>query len=164
MPVQCPDCTTSYLLPEHLLGPRGARVRCPHCGRSFVVLRDGETELGPEHEKEQASSAPQAPEAPIVIAPDEPPVAEDDPEACAREVLDALAAELGARLEWAVREGRALSALGPELLRGWDAYRDRMGERADAATFRHVLRERWGVDLGPGAFSEPGPSSQLRGG
>ena len=40
MTVHCPHCTTGYLLPDHLLGPRGARVRCPACRRPFVVLRN----------------------------------------------------------------------------------------------------------------------------
>ena len=175
MTVQCPHCATSYLLPEHLLGPRGARVRCPQCGRSFVVPRQRDAEFGRGEQQAspdpdvaptagdepEATDEPRATDEPHAIG--EPRLAETDPEACAREVLDALAADLGPRLEQAVREGRALSAFGPELLRGWDAYRDQMGERADSAAFRRVLRERWGVDLGPGAFPEAGPSAARHG-
>lgn len=40
MTIACPYCTTRYLLPDHLLGPGGARVRCPSCQRSFVVPAD----------------------------------------------------------------------------------------------------------------------------
>ena len=35
--VTCPHCAARYLLPAHLLGPGGARVRCPGCARSFDV-------------------------------------------------------------------------------------------------------------------------------
>jgi predicted Zn finger-like uncharacterized protein len=35
--VTCPHCAARYLLPAHLLGPGGARVRCPGCSRSFDV-------------------------------------------------------------------------------------------------------------------------------
>jgi predicted Zn finger-like uncharacterized protein len=40
MNVRCPECTTEYTIPEHLLGGRGARVRCPMCDHGFVVLRE----------------------------------------------------------------------------------------------------------------------------
>jgi len=41
MTVHCPHCLTGYLLPEHLLGGAGARVRCPGCEGVFVVLPEG---------------------------------------------------------------------------------------------------------------------------
>ena len=43
MTVHCPHCLTGYVLPEHLLGEGGARVRCPGCEGVFVVLPEGET-------------------------------------------------------------------------------------------------------------------------
>ena len=41
MPVTCPHCSTRYVLPEALLGPGGARVRCPRCREPFAVGPDG---------------------------------------------------------------------------------------------------------------------------
>ena len=41
MPVTCPHCSTRYVLPEALLGPGGARVRCPRCREPFAVGSDG---------------------------------------------------------------------------------------------------------------------------
>lgn len=41
MTVRCPHCSTGYLLPDHLMGPLGARVRCPECQGSFEVSREG---------------------------------------------------------------------------------------------------------------------------
>ena len=54
MTVHCPHCLTGYLLPEHLLGGRGARVRCPSCEGVFVVLPEGEA-VGETEEAGQAS-------------------------------------------------------------------------------------------------------------
>jgi predicted Zn finger-like uncharacterized protein len=42
MTVHCPHCLTGYILPEHLLGAGGARVRCPGCEGVFVVFPEGE--------------------------------------------------------------------------------------------------------------------------
>ncbi len=41
MPVTCPHCQSRYLLPAALLGPGGARVRCPRCREAFAVGPDG---------------------------------------------------------------------------------------------------------------------------
>jgi len=42
MPVTCPHCSTRYVLPKALLGPGGARVRCPRCREPFAVSPEGE--------------------------------------------------------------------------------------------------------------------------
>jgi predicted Zn finger-like uncharacterized protein len=41
MQVTCPHCSTRYVLLESMLGPLGARVRCPRCREPFTVSRDG---------------------------------------------------------------------------------------------------------------------------
>lgn len=41
MQVTCPYCTTRYVLLESLLGPQGAKVRCPRCRESFSVTASG---------------------------------------------------------------------------------------------------------------------------
>ena len=138
MNVRCPHCSTGYLLPDHLLGPRGARVRCPHCGEGFVVLREPHAARGGAEAPPAAASLEAAGEA-------VPPVS------VAFELLDALAAHLGPRLEDAQRRGRVLSELGPDLIHAWDEFRSRLGERGSAEVFRRALRERWSVDLGGSA-------------
>jgi len=40
MTVHCPHCSTGYLLPDHLVGPKGARVSCPECRGEFAVWRE----------------------------------------------------------------------------------------------------------------------------
>jgi predicted Zn finger-like uncharacterized protein len=167
--VYCSHCSTGYLLPDHLLGPRGARVRCPKCGKTFVVLREtaGETEAAPGFADTNAVE-PLAPEATPTAAisdfvsgaiyeapapgtgyaPDATPadVATAD-DALAREMLDALAAECGPRLAEARGRGRVLAEFGPELMRTFEGYRRRATDPGALLAFKRVLRDRWGVDL-----------------
>ena len=139
MTVQCPHCQTRYLLPDHLLGPRGARVRCPGCGNRFDVARgaDGADAVATATTELPASEAPAA----------EPPGNEDEATQVARTVLRGLAERLGERLGSARASGRVLSEFGPELMSAWDAYREQLGEGAPARPFRSELRTTWGVDL-----------------
>lgn len=57
MHVTCPHCTTRYVLPESLLGPLGARVRCPRCREPFAVTPGGEVSTIDESATETASPA-----------------------------------------------------------------------------------------------------------
>jgi predicted Zn finger-like uncharacterized protein len=139
MTVQCPHCQTRYLLPDHLLGPRGARVRCPGCGQRFDVARSAE---GSEPVATATAETP-APAAPAA----EPAGNDDEATRVARTVLRGLAERLGERLGTARASGRVLSEFGPELMSAWDAYREQLGEGAPARPFRSELRATMGVDL-----------------
>jgi hypothetical protein len=61
-----------------------------------------------------------------------------------------MAARLGGPLEQARREGRVLSAFGPEIVAVWDEWRRGRPEAVASAEFRAALLERLGVDLGSG--------------
>jgi len=167
MTVQCPHCSAGYLLPDHLLGPRGARVRCPQCGQGFVVLREappsGEPDAADAAQASDAAEGGDLPQAaaslPSTPEPSPPPLPEE-PEQVAARLLDGLTDTLGVRLEEARRSGRLLADHGRELMRAWDQYRAALGARADAATFRQALRDRWDVDLGLGPLADPGPRPQ----
>ena len=169
MTVHCPHCGTGYLLPDHLLGPRGARVRCPNCRRPFVVLREGEkpppVSLGaaPVVATEERAPAVAEPElvaavpvaeavpdglAEVTSGPSSEPARDDgNAETVAGEILESLAQRLGTRVAEARARGRVLAELGPELMRAYDEFRARAGADAPREAFRAVLRERWGVDL-----------------
>jgi predicted Zn finger-like uncharacterized protein len=133
MTVQCPQCATRYLLPDELLGPSGARVRCPSCGNRFDVTHDAQV----------TAVADDAPAAPA------PESGTDDAQAAevARSLLRGLAERLGERLAPARASDRVLSEFGPELMSAWDAYCEQLGEGAPARPFRTELRATWGVDL-----------------
>ena len=176
MTVHCPHCGTGYLLPEHLLGPRGARVRCPNCRRPFVVLREGEEppppagvgaapvvatterapaapEPAPVVAEPAAAAAPPAQPAPdglaeVTSGPTSAPAGGDgNAETMATEILEKLAQRLGPRVAEARARGRLLAELGPELMKAYDEFRARAGDDAPREAFRAVLRHRWGVDL-----------------
>src|SRR3989442_14913609 len=139
MTVHCPHCSTGYLLPDHLMGPRGARVRCPHCKRPFVVLREesGGTITRLDDILPTESEAPAASDA----APDA------EASRVAEEVLDSLANQLGSSLTQARSRGRVLAEFGPDVMKAFDEYRSRLGERAAPSAFRAPPKGRWGVDL-----------------
>ena len=138
MTVHCPHCSTGYLLPDHLMGPRGARVRCPQCKRPFVVLRE---ESGGTITRLDDILPTDADAAPSSSAPDE------EASRVAGEVLDSLANQLGSSLAQARSRGRVLAEFGPDVMKAFDEYRSRLGERAAPGAFRAALKDRWGVDL-----------------
>jgi predicted Zn finger-like uncharacterized protein len=143
MTVYCSYCSAGYLLPDHLMGPRGARVRCPQCGKTFVVLRDPAVGGGADHAPPRTEVvAPAAPATPVAE-----PAGDAPAERLACELLDAIAAGGGERLANARERGRVLAEFGPELMRAYDEYRSRLGGDASVHAFRSVLRERWAVDL-----------------
>jgi len=163
MNVSCPHCGARYLLPANLLGPGGARVRCPGCSRSFDVAPPERVSPPPP-----AASAAHTPAAPVLPAapeaartqpaapapPRRPTPAElraDGPvaaaaQAIAREVLGALKQEGGPSLSDAVAQGSLFAKHGPAIFAAFDEYRRRV-PLGGAGPFRTVLREMWGVEL-----------------
>ena len=163
MIIACPNCSTGYLLPEHLVGPGGARVRCPRCQRLFAVGVDGQPREPALAAPAPGSPAPERPidaveEAPAFAAT--PPVTiaesgiEAEPEAAghlaiARAALEQLAVHEGEAIERAQAERRFFAEFGPALMVAYETYRRRAGAGADPSAFRTALRERWGVELVP---------------
>jgi predicted Zn finger-like uncharacterized protein len=150
--IACPSCSTGYLLPEHLVGPGGARVRCPRCQHLFAVDAAGlprgpaapaSGTTPPEPAVEAAEAAAAAPSA----AAAEP--AAEEALAVARAVLDQLVEREGEAIERARAEHRLFAEFGPALMGAYETYRRRVGEGADPATFRRALRERLGLELVP---------------
>jgi predicted Zn finger-like uncharacterized protein len=154
--ISCPNCSTGYLLPEHLVGPGGARVRCPRCQDLFAVDVEGR----PRAPVPPAATPGRPPfprplealaETTVAAAPP-PGTAESDADgrrAVARAVLDRLSAEQGDAIGRARDAGRFFAEFGPALMLAFEAYRRRAGESADPGAFRTALRERWGVELVP---------------
>ena len=153
MTVHCPHCATAYLLPDHLLGPRGARVRCPKCAGAFVVL----AEPGGEPTVQAQDSSTETADAGVPPPAQQGGPGEASEEArVAAQVLDELAGRLGERLAEARAAGKVLSEFGPVMMDAYQEYRRRIGPRASAVVFREALRDRWNLDLGSG----PGQGSR----
>ncbi len=158
MIISCPQCSTGYLLPEHLMGPGGARVRCPRCQHLFDVEPAGAPRTPPAPAEAPEPRTLDVQEEPAARAatpapPQSPPPAaapaQEDPVAAAHAVLDELAARSGEGLERARAEQRLFAEFGPALMEAYEAYRRRVGREAGPGPFRAALRERWGVDLVP---------------
>lgn len=152
MIIACPNCSTGYLLPEHLVGPGGARVRCPRCQHLFAVDVDG---LPRSPAALETGSAP--PEAPVETAAKAdatPSAVAGEPAAegalaVAHAVLEQLAVHEGEAIDRARAEHRFFAEFGPALMVAYETYCRRVGEGADPGTFRRALRERWGLELVP---------------
>ena len=161
MIIACPNCSTGYLLPEHLMGPGGVRVRCPRCQHLFAVGVDGQ----PREPAQPATGTP-PPERPLEVVAEAPAVAATPPVttaepgteaepgaegrlAVARAVLEQLAVHEGEAIERAQAEHRFFDEFGPALMVAYETYRRRAGEGAGPSAFRTALRERWGVELVP---------------
>lgn len=145
MIISCPECGTGYLLPEHLLGPGGASVRCPRCQQLFAVDARG---------LPQAPAGPQAGEQALAPARESVAMTAHAPAAggalaVARAVLEHLARDHGGAIERARDERRLFADFGPALMVAFETYRREAGEDAGPGPFREALRERWGVELLP---------------
>jgi predicted Zn finger-like uncharacterized protein len=121
MYLKCPECKTRYEISATRIPDVGARVRCPRCRTVFQVAR-------PTNGNGSGSIA-----AANVVVPGAP----IDPEV-ARRIARALVSELLlARREQrddALRQGRLLSRLGPDIMNTWDHYRERVGEQLAGET------------------------------
>ncbi len=150
--ISCPNCSTRYLLPEHLLGPAGARVSCPACWHRFTVDAAGAV-MTPEVEPLYAAGSPAAPvmpasfveparagSVPRTVAP------RDDASTLAHEALAGLD-PLADDLVRAAARGRLFAEYGPRLLEAFDRYRANSGPGVDAAEFRRAMRDRWNLDV-----------------
>jgi predicted Zn finger-like uncharacterized protein len=138
--ISCPECGTCYLLPEHLLGPGGASVRCPRCQQLFAVGAPG---------LPQAPAGPGAGEQKLAPAGDSAATGAEGALAAARSVLERLSRDHGEAIERARDEHRLFADYGPALMAAFEAYRREAGEDAGPGPFREALRERWGVELVP---------------
>jgi predicted Zn finger-like uncharacterized protein len=149
--IACPNCSTGYLLPEHLVGPGGARVRCPRCQHLFAVDVDGLPRLPAAPVLGTTPPESHVETAPEVVAT---PAAGGEPAAAgalavARAVLEQLAVHEGEASDRARAELRFFAEFGPALMVAYETYCRRAGEDADPGTFRRALRERWGLELVP---------------
>jgi predicted Zn finger-like uncharacterized protein len=149
MIIACPHCLSGYLLPEHLMGAGGARVRCPHCQHLFAVGADGLPRIPAVPPADAGAPGPTFAVAAEEPAPQSVPRGGDEQAVAARAALDALAERCGEALERAVSGRRLFSEFGPALMEAYEDYRCRAGREAGASAFREALLERWGVELVP---------------
>ena len=79
MILECPECSTLYLVPDAAIGLEGRTVRCASCRHSwFQALPDTELELGADHALPPADAAPSDPAAPPFVPPVAEPAKDND--------------------------------------------------------------------------------------
>jgi len=144
MTVSCPHCSSAWWLPVRLLGPGGARVRCPGCEHRFEVAAAASVVAGAS-----VSEAPDRGSPPVgTVAFTRPALRVVSPE---DEALSTLAAQ-SVRLADAASRGQLFAEFGAEIL---DAFERFMHARpdADAEYFHRALSARCGITLPPPATS-----------
>lgn len=157
MNVTCPHCGARYLLPANLLGPGGARVRCPGCSRSFdvpapVAAAPPSSGLRETPRRPSIATGPPAGAAPAAappaaaMPPPAAPATARSAQEIARDLLSALGAHSGDRMSAAAAEGTLFAKHGPEIFDAFDEFR-RRAPNVGAGPFRDALRELWGVEL-----------------
>lgn len=139
MILDCPSCNARYELPEELIGPAGARVRCPSCGASFAVDPSG------RRLSEPGSPAHVTPPAAIPIAGGT--VAPVAPTELARSLIASFIERHGDPLREARERGRLFAEWGPALLDLFAEYRQAAGPDAGSTPFLDELRGRLGIEL-----------------
>jgi len=175
MIVICRACGTRYELADAQVPARIFRVKCPRCrgvfrldGTAAGVAAGRRSEAGPDEvidlagkvpapaaavlETETAGPVPSVPgAAPEAPTPQAPPHDEADHER-ARRLARALAADILAynreRRDEALRRGRLLVDLAPEIHEAWDFYKREVG--SDLARTTPYFREALGEVLGDG--------------
>jgi predicted Zn finger-like uncharacterized protein len=130
MTVSCPHCSSAWWLPARLLGPGGARVRCPACAHRFEVGTD-ESRPGP-----------------VARTVTAPPV--DD-------AFSLLAARSGELIDAEAR-GRLFAEHGSDLLDAFDRFANAHPD-ADLEAFHRALSERTGLALPPPREPSPEPDA-----
>lgn len=167
--ISCPNCSSRYLLPEHLLGPAGARVCCPACWHRFTVDSAGTVvplEVEPLYSPppavpgaesgrpDRAAAGPEEAVAPASAASASAAAESAAPRPSAEEAARSLAHEALSDLDSftpelvrAAARGRLFAEFGPRVLDAFDRYRHAADPAAGEGPFRRALRERWNVDL-----------------
>ena len=114
--LKCPECKTRYEISAARIPDSGARVRCPRCRTVFQVARPTNG---------NGAAAPPPAHNVVPGAPVDPDVARR----IARSLVSELLLSRREERDEALRSGRLLSRLGPDIMTTWESYRQRVGDR-----------------------------------
>jgi predicted Zn finger-like uncharacterized protein len=161
MIIQCQSCAAKYFLPEEKVPDQPLKVRCPQCRGVFML----EPQPAPvaagagaaARAKKSAAPVSSMPEATAAAAPaiqPEPakPAARSSrggrsPEERAKRLARVLVSDIlyynRERRDEALEDGTLMTALGEEIKKSWELYKEKVGPEAAQSTnyFKEALNE-----------------------
>jgi len=165
MIIQCQGCAAKYFLPEDRVPKASTKVRCPQCTAVFTLsprlepAREtvpatpsiaAEAAVAPASAVEPSTIIEPAVEAPPVTKPaEEKPrpkrgrSKEDRAKRLARVLVSDILVYNRDKHTTALAEGRLMNALGDEIKKSWELYKDKVGPDVAGSTefFKAALNE-----------------------
>lgn len=156
MIIQCESCAAKYFLPDSSVPPTSIRVSCPRCRAVFRLSRRREKIFAGSRESVLPSGAAAAGAASPVPAPeataDARPARTREPanrgaDARARRLARVLVSDIlcynREKRDTALLEGTLMAALGDEIKKSWELYKQKVGSDLAGSTnyFKEALNE-----------------------
>lgn len=165
MIIQCQGCAAKYFLPEDKVPVEPIRVRCPKCKAVFTLaprpahVGAGEGQQAPMPEApaqaampplETPAAAPPPVDEPAGAVPAEPDATpkkgrrggrkkEDRAKRLARVLVSDILWYNREKRDQALQDGTLMTALGEEIKKSWELYKDKVG--ADVANSTNYFKE-----------------------
>lgn len=152
MIIQCQSCASKYFLPEDKVPEAPLKVRCPKCRAVFV--------LAPQAARVPVGAATGGTSAPRAVETEAPAPRQSQPADEPRAARGAKSADDRARrlarvlvsdILWynrdkrdqALRDGNLMTALGEEIKKSWELYKEKVGPETAHSTnyFKEALNE-----------------------
>jgi len=145
MIIQCQSCAAKYFLSEEKIPANPLKVRCPKCRAVFM--------LAPRSERVPVGAAVGAAPSPHATTIDIEPTAapkparggknEDRAKRLARVLVSDILYYNRERRDQALRDGTLMTALGDEIKKSWELYKEKVGPEAAQSTsyFKEALNE-----------------------
>jgi predicted Zn finger-like uncharacterized protein len=156
MIIQCQGCAAKYFLPEDKVPEKAIKVRCPKCRAVFTLAPRAETVPAGSAAVSEPAPAPEAP-APArenAPAPSEAPAPagrrrpagrskDDRAKRLARVLVSDILIYNRERRDDALADGSLMTALGEEIKKSWELYKEKVGPDVASSTnyFKEALNE-----------------------
>jgi len=164
MIIQCQSCAAKYFLPEEKVPDQPLKVRCPKCRAVFMLeprpatVSAGVGATARKGGKVQAPEVDTGPEfdiptiddprpAPAAAKPSRPARGGRSPEDRAKRLARVLVSDIlyynRERRDQALQEGTLMTALGEEIKKSWELYKEKVGPETAQSTnyFKEALNE-----------------------
>lgn len=164
MIIQCQSCAAKYFLPEENVPDQPLKVRCPKCRAVFMLepkpatVSAGVAAPAGKAARRGASVVDDSPEfeiptvddpkpAPAAAKPSRPARGGKSPEDRAKRLARVLVSDIlyynRERRDQALQDGTLMTALGEEIKKSWELYKEKVGPETAQSTnyFKEALNE-----------------------